>query len=778
MIIKSIPVLALAFLAGVICLQLQSELPSMRWALILLPVAVICLKYRQWLWLLMLLGGFFYSLLLAGLYLDQIPSHQISGKDIRVQGHIVGLPEQSNKSTRFIFKIDSFELEDYQYAVPVTVRLSWYYPTTQLKPGQGWQLMIRLKPPNGFQNPGGFDYEAWLYQQGIHATGYVKNHSENQLMVDDGLFMPITTLRYRLLNWINSSVEAEQAGLLNALAIGYRGDINNKTWNLFIRTGTNHLIAISGLHIGLVAGFAWLLLSQFGRLPVLTALISRRFLLLSSFAAAFIYAGLAGFTIPTQRALIMLAVVYLGLFNYRQISLNQSLSIALLLVLIVSPVSVLSVGFWLSFLAVAAIGYSVSGRLPGRNRVLLWLWPQIAVITVLMPLGFYFFQQTSVAAFIANLVAIPVIGMLVLPLLLISLLISMMSNTLAMGMIQLAAKLLDVLLGFLQFLSASPLAVWRNAQPDLLALILAMIAMLLFFMPRAMPGRWLALLMFVPLFTTSASQLGAGKVVLQVLDVGQGLSVLVSTDRHHLLFDTGARFSERFDVGQRVVVPLLRKQSITRLDKLVISNGDRDHIGGAQAVLDEIEVDQLLGRDIEKLNHNNKQFCQQGQSWRWDGVDFEILHPDQQNYKKRNNHSCVLKVSTDQGSILLTADIEKKVEYQLRNKFQQKLKSNVLIAPHHGSNTSSTTAFIQQVDPQLVIYSSGFLNRYGFPKQAVIERYQQQGTEQMNTAQSGHIRLVLEADGRVTGLTEYRKSSQRYWHRKTRHRTRPVYISN
>ena len=766
MIIKSIPVLALAFLAGVICLQFQAYLPSMIWALVLLPVAVICLKYRQWLWLLMLLAGFFWSLLFAGQYLEHIPSHQIAGKNIHVTGQVVGLPEHSNKSTRFIFQIDAFELDGYQHDVPDTVRLSWYYPTTEVTPGQRWQLMIRLKPPNGFQNPGGFDYEAWLYQQGIHATGYVKKHADNQRLIGDGSFIPITALRYRLMNWIKSSVDAEQAGLLNALAIGYRGDINQQTWDLFIRTGTNHLIAISGLHIGLVAGFAWLLLSQFGRIPQLTGVVNRRFLLASSFVAAFVYAALAGFTIPTQRALIMLAVVYLGLFSYRQINLSQSLSVALLLVLLVSPVSVLSVGFWLSFLAVAAIGYSVSGRLPGRNRVLLWLWPQIAVITVLIPLGFYFFQQTSVAAFIANLVAIPAIGMLVLPLLLISLLISVVSESIATSVIQLSAILLDGLLDFLQFLSASSFAVLRNAQPDLLALVLAMIGMLLFFMPRAIPGRWLALLMFVPLFNTSASHLGSGKVELQVIDVGQGLSVLIRTDQHYLLFDTGARFSQRFDVGQRVVVPLLRKQSIGKLDKLIISNGDRDHIGGAQAVIDEIKVEQLLGRDIEQLQHKNKQLCQQGQSWHWDGVDFEILHPENKNYKKRNNHSCVLMVSTGRGSILLTADIEKKVEYQLRNKYQQRLSSSVLIAPHHGSNTSSTSAFIQQVDPQIVIYSSGYLNRYGFPKQAVVERYQQQGVQQLSTAQSGHIRLIIESNGRITELTEYRKSNQRYWHRK------------
>ncbi|MCK5334663.1 MAG: DNA internalization-related competence protein ComEC/Rec2, partial [Gammaproteobacteria bacterium] len=641
----------------------------------------------------------------------------------------------------------------------------WYYTKTQLKPGQRWQFVVRLKPPSGFQNPGGFDYEAWLYQQNIHATGYIRKSSLNKKVNESYWLSMVDRLRFKIKETINSNTDAEMAALLNALAIGYRGDMSAETWQVFIKTGTNHLIAISGLHIGLIAGFVWMSLRLLARIKVLSPYFSHRSLLVYSFIAALIYAALAGFTIPTQRALIMLAVVYTGLFLYRQLTVMQSLSLALIVVLVISPTSVLSVGFWLSFLAVAAISYSMVGRFSGRNKLISWLWPQIVVIVALMPLSFYFFQQSSVIALLANIVAIPLIGMLILPVLLLALLIAPIHTGLSSLLLSLSADILSYLLMFLHYLSEVEFSVWVHSEADILSLLLAMTGLVLLFVPYAFPARILSVFLLMPLLAYKNQTLPENDFELHVLDVGQGLSVFIKTKNHHLLFDAGARFSDRFDVGEKVVVPFLRHQGVRKLDRIIISNGDNDHIGGAQVVIDNIETERVIGRDIEKLNHGNTSLCIQGQKWSWDGVDFEILHPLHQHYRKRNNYSCVLKVSNAVNSLLITGDIEKKVEKELLKEQPESLKVNVLIVPHHGSKTSSTVKFLRAVKPEIAIYSSGFLNRYRFPRPEVVERYTDMGVMQLNTAKSGHISLLVDQNRLKDRIISYRHQYRRYWHR-------------
>lgn len=766
MIIISVPVLALSFLVGVVSLQLQPELPSIYWTL-LIAIALMLVRFnKKWLCVLLFLSGFFWAYLFGWCYLQKVPDVGITARDIVINGKVVDLPVERQQLTQFLFKINRFELQDYNGPVPEYIRLNWYYPTEQIKPAEQWQLVVRLKPPNGFQNPGGFDYEAWLFQQGIHATGYVRKSPLNKLVETAPSGSYLDQLRSSIRHQINHSTTAELASLLNALAIGYRGDMAPQSWQMFINTGTNHLIAISGLHIGLVAGFAWLLLSQLARFKIMTRLLSRRRLLIISFIVAFIYAGLAGFTIPTQRALVMLAVVYLGLYLYRQVTVVQSLSIALLVVLIISPVSVLSVGFWLSFLAVAAISYVIAGRLPGRNKIMLWLWPQWVVILALLPLSFYFFQQSSMIALVANLIAIPVIGMLVLPVLLLGILFNLVNTATSSLMIQLSAQGLSYLLWLLNELSQFSYAVWHHTQPGIFALCLAMAGLLLAFSPYGFRGRWLFPFLLLPLLIPGTQALQEESLELHVLDVGQGLSVLATTSQHALLFDTGARFSDRFDVGEKVVLPLLRQLNITKLDKLVISNGDRDHIGGAKAVLQAMQVDSVLGRDIESLQHDHKSLCQRGQSWHWDGIDFEILHPQGQHYRKRNNYSCVLKITLQNTSVMIAADIEKRAEAELVEAYANQLQSEILLVPHHGSKTSSTKAFLDKVKPELAIYSSGYLNRYRFPRPEVVRRYSEIKARQLNTAQSGYIRLKIDTNGNISEPVSYRQQYRRYWHRR------------
>lgn len=769
MIKNALPVYALCFLAGVLVLQFQELLPSRQWLLIFVILASVAFISSRSRWLALVLAGFVWAGFHGHQYISNRPNADIAGIDITVTGKVVELPGNDVKVSRFLFEIDRFESKAYKASKPERVRLSWYYPETRIEPGQQWRLLVRLKPPNGFQNPGGFDYESWLYQQGIHATGYVRKSEVNRLLATDSSLASISQLRFVIRQRINQLVMPETAPLVNALSIGYRGLIRPQTWRSFINTGTSHLMAISGLHIGLVAGFAWLVFRQFARLPGLASRISRRHLLVLSFMAALFYAGLAGFTVPTQRALIMLATVYLGLFLHRQVSVLQSLSVALIAVLVFSPVSVLSPGFWLSFLAVSVLAYSISGKLPGRQRLLYWFWPQLAVVIMLLPVSLYFFQQSSTVAILANLVAIPVVSLIILPLLLLALVCQFVSISLAGWIYLVADKLISLLLFFLDTLATMDFSLWQFPQPGLVSLMLALLGMFLLFVPYGFPSRWLSFCLFLPLLT-NAGQLSVhgpatGRFEIHVIDVGQGLSVLVKTKGHNLLFDTGARFSSRFDAGERVVIPFLKYQRVSSLDMLMISNGDRDHIGGAAAIIRQMPVVKLFGQDINQLEHNNRTPCQRGQHWIWDGVSFEVLHPDTAQYKKRNNYSCVLKISNNRGAVLITADIENLAERSLVEAYGEKLQSKVIIVPHHGSKTSSSTVFLEYVKPELAIISAGYLNRYRLPHPDISHRYQQQGVRTLSTTDSGHIGLEMSAAGDITAITEYRHQYSRYWHR-------------
>lgn len=762
----SLPILALSFLTGVMILQLQAKLPSLYWTVLLIPLFVLSLRFQKFYPLFFLLSGLFWANFHGWLYLDSVPDITLAGKNILISGVITDLPVKQTRSTKFLFRVENFDLEGYKGAIPKQIRLSWYYSKIELIPGERWQFVVRVKPPSGFQNPGGFDYTAWLYQQGVHATGYVRKSSLNKKIAESYGLSFIDRLRYKIRETINSNSSTEVASLLNALAIGYRNDMSPDLWQVFIKTGTNHLIAISGLHIGLIAGFVWMVLRILSRIKYLSFYFGYRQLLLYSFIAALFYAALAGFTIPTQRALIMLAVVYTGFYLYRRLTVLQSLSLALVIVLIISPTSVLSVGFWLSFLAVAAISYSLIGRFAGRNRIMTWLWPQIVVITVLIPLSFYFFQQSSIIAFIANIVAIPAIGILILPVLLLALLIAPIHMTSASLLLSFSADLLSYLVMFLQFLSVYEFSVWVHSEPSLLSLVLAMIGLVILFLPYAFPARLLSVFLLMPLIFQKTESLPESVFELHVLDVGQGLSVFIRTRNHNLLFDTGARFSERFDLGEKVVVPFLRHVGVNKLNRMIISNGDNDHIGGAQSVINNIQIEDIIGRDIDKLVHTNTGLCEKGQKWAWDGVRFEILHPQHQSYRKRNNYSCVLKVSNAINSVLITGDIEKKAEKELLHEENELLNTNVLIVPHHGSNTSSSLAFLQAVQPEIAIYSSGFLNRYRFPKERIVERYRQLNIKQLNTATSGHISLTVGLEKLKNKEIRYRQQYRRYWHRR------------
>ncbi len=754
------PIQAFAFLLGVSALQVFRTLPDPYW-LNFLPFILFFYIFKKALrTILIVVIGFLWALFHAHMYFLDVLPETLAGKDLWVEGFIADIPKRDAKVQRFIMDIEQSSVT-HAGSFPTKIRVSWYGSDQVIRAGEYWRLKVRLKPPHGFMNPGNFDYERWLYLNRIHATGYVRSDAKNQRILSQSS-NPVAQIRQWLSAQITESGSHQFSGMLAALAVGDRSTVDDEHWELLKITGTNHLMAISGLHIGLVAGFFFWLLRRFCPPLIIQYIPAQRVAAVGALIMAFGYAMLAGFAIPTQRALVMLIVVLGAILLSRHIKSGTALSLALIAVLIFDPIAVLAPGFWFSFLAVTVIAYSFSGRIAREPWYWQWARLQWVIAIALLPVSLYLFQQASLIAPLANLILVPWVSFIVVPLVLLAMQLLGLSVSLGHGVLTMADSALAVIWPVLEFLGTLPVASWQQAPPDMLTLGLAVIGVALLLAPQGLPQRWLGLVLLLPLVIIRPSQPEADEFWLSLLDVGQGLGIVIQTQQHSLIFDTGAKYSDSFDAGDRVLVPFLRYQGITRVDRLLISHGDNDHIGGAASVLGQTQVDVLMGQDVEKLVHPVKEPCFQGQSWEWDGVSFEVLHPDRL-YKQRNNRGCVLKVSNRSGSVLITADIEKQVEQHLLQVYEQDLKADVLIMPHHGSLTSSSQPFINQVLPNYALVSAGYMNRFKHPRPEIVRRYEEKGVKVLNTANQGAISIKFNENSDLVEVESYRKQHNQYW---------------
>lgn len=756
----------LAFLLGVLLLQQMASLPALAWGWGLL----LCVPAALWLkpfWHLpaWLLAGFLWSLISAHHILAVSLPQNLIGEDVLIEGQVASLPTQKTRYVQFEFEIQRAWAGETPVTVPNRIRLNWYrdYPPA-LRAGDSWHLQVRLKPPRGFRNPGGFDYEAWLLQHRIRATGYVRHSDQNQRLAT-GWAYPLQRLRQAVRSRVSQVLgDSPVKGVLLALVIGDRSAITPEQWQTLQRTGTNHLMAISGLHIGLVAGLAFLLgqrLWRYSGQGMLWLPAPKAGAILALTAAAG-YAALAGFSIPTQRALIMVAVVMLALLTSRPVIPTRTLAMALLLVLLFDPLAVLASGFWLSFAAVAIIFYGLSGRLGRLPRWYQGVRVQWWISVGLFPLVIVLFQRASLISPIANLLAVPLVSLIVVPLSLVGTLMLPISHGLGESALQLAAWLMHGVMLGLAWLAEWPLASWSGGASSNWQAVLAVCGVMLLLAPRGLPARSVGLLLLLPLVIGVPSSIPAGAARFTLLDVGQGLAAVVETRHHSLVFDTGPRFSPRFDTGEAVVLPYIRQRGLRRVDRLIISHGDTDHIGGAESVLAAIQVADISSSVPDKLAPRAVIPCRRGQHWEWDGVEFAMLHPAEGYTHRRNNASCVLKVTAGDHALLLTGDIEKAAERHLLQAGGADLQADILVAPHHGSNTSSTRPFIRAVAPEYVLFPVGFRNRFKFPRQAVVQRYREQGVTMLDTASAGAISFQL---GQGPLLPDrFRQTARRYWH--------------
>lgn len=755
--IQPVSGLVLGGLAGDVWVQQWSHLPPLGVWLMLSAAGMLFAWWRLW-----LAAGVAFGIAWACCYGDwqlrQLLPLQLQGRDLLVQGYPASIPKQYEDHLSFDFIVTQAEA-----GVPEKLKLAWYRTTYKPKAGEGLQLTLRLKRPHGRLNPGGFDYEAWLFANGFAASGYVREQDGFQA-IDPGFSLQrlLAKGRQALADRIEALLpEGRQTGVIKALTIGAQDAISQQQWQVFRKTGVIHLIVISGSHIGLIAGWLfWLTRSIWRRWGGLRY-PPHQVAALVGWSVAVLYSLLAGMAIPVQRALVMLTVVMAALLAQRHVTGLQVLLLALAAVIAVDPLAVLSVGFWLSFVAVVLLMYVGSGRLGPASVWRRAIVAQWATALGLAPLLIGFFQQISLIAPLANWLAVPLIGLLLVPLSLLALLLSFLSWSIAAGLFAIIDFILQAGYAGLQRMAEWPLATWSLPQPSPWALWLGLLGVGLLLAPKGLPGRYLGWLLLLPMLQPMTDRPRPGEFRLSLLDVGQGLAAVVVTANHVLVFDTGARFSEQSDMGESVLIPYLHQQNRAVVDTLIVSHGDNDHSGGAEALLQQIAVEKLLSSVEEFAEREGGDYCRAGQRWQWDGVEFAMLAPIDEPLATENDNSCVLKVAAANASVLLTGDIEQAAETRLVERYGQELASRLLIAPHHGSKTSSSTAFLRQVDPELILIPAGHRNRFGFPHPSVIERYQRLGIDYLNTADSGAI--SIDAGIEPPRIRRERIERRRYW---------------
>lgn len=541
----------------------------------------------------------------------------------------------------------------------------------------------------------------------------------------------------------------------------------------------------SGMHITMIAALAAIIMASLWRrlrwqgIHFSMYMSSRQAAALAGIVAALIYVMLAGWGVPAQRTLYMLIVVAVAMFFGRAASISHVLSLALFVVTVFDPWACLQPGFWLSFAAVAAILYASVGRvridedaLSRRQRWQLRLHTaaqiQYVITIALVPLTVLLFAQVSVVSPIANAIAIPLVSFVVTPAALIG---SVLPAPVAGWVLDLAHALVALLALFLHWLSALPLAVWIAPQPPWWVMALAVCGTLWLLAPRGVPMRSLGLVALLPLIFSGPAAPPDGEAWVTAFDVGQGSAVLIETSTKRVLYDAGPSYSPEADGGNRVVVPYLKARGISALDAMIISHSDLDHVGGAMSILQEIDVGQVIASlDADHpVAQQAKDYtrCEAGQAWEWDGVKFSMLFPTPAIYEskkwKANARSCTLRAGVGDAAVLLPGDIEAVQEGHLLALSLDALAATVLLAPHHGSNTSSTAAFLDAVNPSVGIFQVGYANRYGHPRQEVLERYQARDIVQARTDESGAIRIRL---GEKVEIERYRDQRPRYWHQK------------
>lgn len=727
---------------------------------------------------------------------------EIEGVTLTVTGLVEDMPQRSSDGVRFRFTVESCVDPSVSCPSGRSVRLGWTRPpggNGAIRPGQRWRFEIRLKRPHATLNPGLFDSEQRAVQDGIAAVGSVRagKSAGPRVLLDEFVLRPGMLLE-RLRDGIRAAMlealdgrEDASSGVLIALAVGDQSAIPGEWWARFNRTGVGHLMSISGLHItmlaalgGGLAGRLWssraLALRMRRPLPARVPTPYVRWA--AGLATGFAYAGLAGWGIPAQRTCWMLAAAGLALLSGRARSPVAVLSTAAAVVCVLDPWAPTASGFWLSFAAVSAIIWAGSlrsapaPRAPGLRERLRNLTgeatrSQFAATLSLLPLGAVFFSSVSLVGPLANAFSIPLVSIVVTPLALVGAALAGLSPTLGGLALWAGCLLTDGLLAALRWLDFEGLASLTIRQPGPVTLALATLGCVVLLAPARFPARGFAWLALLPLLFSPPDRPGDDELWLTAIDIGQGTSVLVETAGGRLLYDAGPTLGPGNDAGARTIAPYLRARGISRLEAFVVSHEDADHSGGALSVMREIRIEWLASSlaathpiVTAAARHTP---CRRGDGWHWGSVRFDWLHPADDDPVPRksptNAKSCVLRIAAPGGTVLLAGDIESPQERRLLERLDPlDLRAEVLLAPHHGSRTSSTDAFLDAVQPGTAIFQVGYRNRYRHPNPVVLERYVDRGVEILRSDAHGAITLKLRP-GEEAEVIRHRIDRPRYW---------------
>jgi len=741
----------LSLLAGMYALQLSSFTASSDYMSAAFVAAIVLLISRQLFVLMWFCVGAALFLCAAQQVINARIPADIAGDSIVVEIKVDGFPSHDASSVSFL----AIPVGDER--LPSRVRLSWFEPPVEIRSGDSWRLEVRLRRPRGNRNAGAFDYESWLFRERIAAVGYVVNSRRNHLLRPDPAAITERVRRRFVSRVLELVDDAEQAAVLVALVVGTRHLITSAQWDRYARTGSSHLMAISGLHIGLAAGGAYMIAMIVAGL--LGAQVNNRnhlwIAILFSLLVALLYAQVSGFAVPARRASLMLALGGATLLRKRQPDLPAIISAACIAIAISDPLSTMAPGFVLSFAAVAVLIW-IAQRRKARLTTL-----QLMLLFGLLPLTVIFFDRIVFAALPVNLVAVPLFSFVTVPLSLSGLLLDGPLQPLGDQAILLAARsiaLLEIGLTLVASMHWAAITVPTLVATAWLTIFLPTAWLLL---PPGWPGRYLAWLGIVAILLYVPRKPEPGCVMVDVLDVGQGLAVVVRTHAHVLLYDTGPSFRGGGSAADSVILPYLSSYGIRAIDRMVVSHADLDHAGGVASITAAIPVHRILSG--EPLPDARSVPCRAGQSWFWDGIEFEVLHPPLDSRADGNNRSCVVLLRAGEHRVLLSGDIERDAERRLVRE-QGLPRALAVIVPHHGSRTSSTAAFVQSLRPSVAIVSAAFGNHWGFPKEDVVARWQAVGAEVLSTATSGAIGLQLCATSGLESIAQYRIDNRRIWH--------------
>lgn len=757
---------AIAFLAGHCVVHTLTTLPRPAlWGSALLLVTAIALRLRY-----VVLVCFFLGIAWAWSHAAWRLEHDLpialEGRDIELQGDVVSLPETTQGQVRFVFEIKQAQLgaaERPAFNVR-RVELTWYDTTVRPAAGERWQLTARMKRRHGFANPGGFDFERQLFANGINATGYVRESSSNRRLALPTAGSGVLQTRAWIAQGLATALpDSDMLGILQGLAVGDTQRMTHDQWRIFAATGITHLMAISGLHIAMVAGV----------FAALGGLVARRTLTqqsrwtaheihaLAGLCGAIIYCLLAGMSVPTQRTFVMLCVYFLTRLSRRVVSAADIFGVAMMAVLLVDPFAVLTPGMWLSFGAVAAIVMVSAGRVGITGKMQEFTRVQAAVTIALLPLVMCSFGQMSLVSPLVNAIAIPFFTLLVVPLVLIATVLLPFSVVVSGWVLAVPDSLLHFAWPALQWTAQLPWALYYFTQASGWALACLVPGVVMTLLPIIWPVRMAGVLLCLPALTATAPVLEQGAFKLTVLDVGQGLAVVVQTTKHTLIYDTGPSFRSGRDAAELVVLPFLHAAGVHVIDRVMVSHGDDDHAGGLASILKLARVnDVVLGPSVKQSPPNSSR-CNAGDTWTWDGVNFSLLNPDAATMEFDNDSSCVLHIAGTSVSALLTGDIEKRAEQGMLAA-QTLQPVDIVVAPHHGSKTSSSTQLVAALQPRFVVFSTGYRNRWGFPKAEIRDRWRSIGAETADTSQAGAVTFVSTAQG-VSEPALFRKIQHRYW---------------